>query len=711
MNKPDQPMLLVGGQQKITDDHLQLWACIYVRQSSPKQVLHNRESQFNQYGLVNRAEALGWSEGHIRVIDTDQGLSAAGSEYRSGFQELVAEVSLGHVGIIFGYEVARLARNNHDWYQLLDLAALCGTLIADMDGVYDPRLYNDRLLLGLKGTMSEAELHLLRQRLDAGRLSQVRRGAYRQRLPTGLVRLPDGSVVKDPDDQVRHTLELVFAKFEELGSCRQVLRYLNQEQIKLPRLQTMGPYLGEILWKSASYEMVYGCIRNPAYAGAFAYGQRTVSPRRRQPGRPGTGRLHNRLPDDWIHVQKDIYPAYITWEQYLRNQEWLQQNATRYRERTQPAQGAAREGAGLLQGLVVCGECGYRMIVIYRANGPRYVCYELDKQLKRPRCASLCASAIDAVVVQAFFEAIRPAQLDALAAVLADQEAERERLGRQWTEQLKRAEYEAHLARRQYDAVDPGNRLVAAELERRWEEKLRQLQQTQEAYDRFRQTLTPVSLTPEMRSQLQRISERLPELWHSGQISNAQKKELLRSLIAKVVLKRISPDAVSIKIVWVSGHYSTLSAKPTFSRLADATGYDEMIAQIHTLWQQGVGDEEIAERLTAAGFRSARAERLLTSTVQRERSTRGWYDSLHQSRNALDVNGQLTVRGLAARLGVSTGTVYRNLEHGQIAPDYYTRHPQSQVYLFRDEPEVIEQLRRQVSPGFRAGGSRCAVAL
>ncbi len=235
--------------QKVLPGHLERWACVYVRQSTTRQVRQNPESQVNQYLLIQRAEALGWPRARIRVIDSDLGMSAQSSAGRAGFQELVAEVSLGHVGIIFGYEVSRLARNNSDWYHLLDLAAVFGTLIADTDGIYDPRQYNDRLLLGLKGTMSEAELHLLRLRLREGVLRRVERGEHPQNLPTGLVRLPDGMVAKDPDDQVRHAIELVLAKFAELGSCRQVLLYLRAANLCLPRRQTMGPELGQLLWK------------------------------------------------------------------------------------------------------------------------------------------------------------------------------------------------------------------------------------------------------------------------------------------------------------------------------------------------------------------------------------------------------------------------------------------------------------------------------
>jgi DNA invertase Pin-like site-specific DNA recombinase len=451
MNPSESKPVFLSGQYKITPAHLQRLAYIYVRQSTFKQVRENRESQLYQYHLSETAQALGWSQERIRVIDADLGHSGRESESREGFKELVAEISLGHVGIIFGYEVSRLARNNRDWYHLMDLAAIFGTLLADGDGIYDLKLHNDRLLLGLKGTMSEAELHILRQRLDGGRLTQVKRGEYRQHLPTGLVRQADGSVVKDPDDQVRHVIELVLTKFAELGSCRQVLRYLRREKMLLPRHQTAGLYKGELLWKVPSDAAIYEIICNPAYAGAFAYGRKQKDPTRHDPGRPATGRLKRPL-NEWLHLQQGVYPAYISWEQYLANQERLHQNALHYQEQQQQAQGIARSGAALLQGLARCGQCGCVMKLTYR-HVHRYHCDSLAKRFGESRCLSAPGPSVDEVVVQAFFEALQPAQLDALEAILKEQQLERHRLAQHWTDRLKRAQYEARLAERQYQLV------------------------------------------------------------------------------------------------------------------------------------------------------------------------------------------------------------------------------------------------------------------
>jgi hypothetical protein len=322
-----------------------------------------------------------------------------------------------------------------------------------------------------------------------------------------------------------------------------------------------------------------------------------------------------------------------------------------------------------------------------------------------PVCARIHAACVDEVVVQAFFEAIRPAQLDVLEAMLAHQQGERAILEQQWQERLKRAEYETQLAQRQYDAVDPDNRLVAAELERRWEDKLMQLQSTREAYTRFQQEPTPTRLTPELRAQFKHLSEHLPELWHQGMLSNPQKKELLRSLIEQVILNREKPDTITIKIVWVSGHYSVDEAYPPLGQDSDLEGYEAMIEQIGQLWQQGYDDEQIAIQLTAAGFRSAQSLEVLPSTVQRHRLANGWYHSVHLTRGVNEFDGQLTIRGLAEQLGVHRSWVMRRIRRGQIPAKHITRHPQSHVYLIDKDPTLLEALRQQVeqSPRLQKG--------
>lgn len=686
---------------KITSAHHQRLAFIYVRQSTPKQVAHNQESQQYQYRLQQRAQELGWATEQVRVIDSDLGMSGSEATGRSGFQELVAEVSLGHVGIVFGYEVSRLARNNRDWYLLLDLAAVFGTLIADNDGIYDPRQYNDRLLLGLKGTMSEAELHLLRQRLDAGRMNQVKRGAYRQRLPTGYVRLPDGSVVKDPDDQVRHIIELTFAKFEELGSANKVMRYLRHQGILFPRRQNAGPQANQLLWKVASESAVTEMLHNPAYAGAFAYGRRQNEPALRQAGRPATGNRRKPM-SEWLHLQQDVYPAYITWEQYLSNQERIRQNGLRFVEMRQKAQGIVREGPGLLQGLVVCGRCGHHLQTVYK-HTPRYMCRGLVRSTQAPSdCNSVRAPVVDEIVVQAFFEAIQPAQLDALEAILAAQRADRARLERQWQDQRKRAQYEVHLAQRQYDAVDPDNRLVAVELERRWEAKLQQLRQTEEDYHRFQQIPLPETIPPQLRELFREISIRLPDLWPS--LSNAQKKELLRSLIRQIIIRRPVPDRLEIRVVWISDCFTDHIGLSPVRGERDISRFDQLVERIRELWQLGYNDEQMAETLTREGFHSARSVHVTTDSVMKIRLARKWYMPLERLRGADEVGDCLTVNGLAKRIGTNESTIYRFIYRKFIPPDLVIREPQAGIYLIRNDEALIEQLQKRVEKNKRRNG-------
>jgi len=686
---------------KITSAHLQRLAFIYVRQSTPKQVAQNQESQQYQYRLQQRAQELGWSTEQIRVIDSDLGRSGSEVTRRTGFQELVAEISLGHGGIVFGYEVSRLARNNRDWYMLLDLAAVFGTLIADNDGIYDPRLYNDRLLLGLKGTMSEAELHLLRQRLEAGRMNQVKRGAYRQRLPTGYVRLPDGSVVKDPDDQVRHIIELVFAKFEELGSAGKVMRYLRQHGILFPRRQNAGPQANQLLWKVASESAVTEMLVNPAYAGAFAYGRRQNDPTLRKSGQPASGNRRKSM-TDWLYLQQDAYPAYITWEQYLTNQERIRQNGLRFIESRQKAQGIVRDGPGLLQGLVVCGNCSHHMQTVYK-HTPRYTCRGLVRTTVAPSdCNSVRSLVIDDLVVKAFFEAIQPAQLDALEAILASQRADRDRLERQWQDQLKRAQYEAHLAQRQYDAVDPQNRLVAAELEHRWEAKLQQFRQMEEDYHHFQQIPMPDTIPPAFRDLFREVSRKLPELWPS--LSNCQKKELLRSLIQQVIIRHPAPDQVQVRVVWISGCFTDHTGLTPIHRERDVSRFDQLVARIQELWGLGYNDRQMAEQLTTEGFHSARSAHVTADSVMKIRLARKWYLPLEQLRGADEMGDYLTVNGLAKRIGANESSTYRFIYRGIIPASDVVRGLQTGVYLIRNDEQLIDLLRQRVEKNKRRNG-------
>jgi len=688
-------------QMKITPFHLERKAVIYIRQSSPKQVREHFDSQLTQRTLVERAQSLGWHPERIEVFDGDLGQSATGVQARDDFKALAAEVALGHVGIVFGWQVSRLARNNAEWYQLLDLATLVGTLIGDTDGVYDPRLYNDRLLLGLKGTMSEAELYLMRQRLNAGRLSKVQRGEYVQRLPTGLVRLADNNVIKDPDQQIQHVIALVFSKFEELGSGYGVLRYCKQHDILLPRRHGGGMGPDDVRWCQPSEAAISAILTNPAYAGAFVHGRRTSDPRR-QPRGQRTPPMIRRTMDEWQCIIQDAYPAYISWSQYLDNQARLRANAQRYTDQTQRGQGAPRKGAALLQGLATCGRCGHRMHVAYRPRS-RYLCTSMHRAFAEARCAHLDGPSIEVFVVQAFFDAIAPAQFETLDEVVAQRQRERQRLETYHQQQVSQARFSATLARRRYEQVDPAYRLAAAELERAWDDKLRALRQAEEAAERFAQEPCEPTLTPEIREQLLHLSQHLPDLWASDQLRHDQRKALLRSVIARVIVQRTAPDRIEVKIVWVSGHFSQGVVIPPIVHQRHGTGYDTMVDRTQQLWRAGYTDTQIAETLSQEGFRSARRARVLPKTILKIRNQHHWVSRYHQHRLADKIDGMWTIHGLSRHLGVEREWFYHRIRTGTLRGPDVIRKPPYGNYLIRDDAALLARLRTEVNRGRQLG--------
>ena len=672
---------------KVNRIHLERTAFVYVRQSTMKQVQEHRESQYNQYALVQRALTLGWAPHQVQVIDSDLGQSGQSSQGRLGFQELVAEVSLGRGGIVLGSEASRLARNGRDWHHLLEVCALWGTLIGDTDGVYDPREYNDRLLLGLKGTMSEAELHLLRSRMEAGRMNQVRRGEYVQLLPTGYVRQPGGIVAKDPDQGVREALETVFTQFAHLGSVPQLLRFFRDQGLLLPRHQPSGPHAGEILWKRPTASALLEILRNPTYAGAFAYGRKQMDPRLRKPGHPAAGRVR-RPQEEWLALHRNVYPAYLSWEEYQANQRRLEDNATRY---SQGHQGVPGKGAALLQGLAVCGQCGYHMHVAYRPQGHRYLCHAIPRQLAGPSCGCFQGVEIDRAVLAAFFQALAPAQLDVLESLLEEQGREREQVMRQWQLRLERCHYQERLARRQYEAVDPENRLVAAELERRWEERLRELREVEGGFQKFQREEPPGGLSPELRSQLADLGRSLPGLWE--RLSPQHQKALLRTLGQRVVIQRVVQEWVQVRVVWVSGHVSTLWVSPPIHRLNDLSTYQEMMERVQELFLAEKGDTEIAAILREEGHRSARTQAITPGLVGKLRRRQGLVHPLHRlRRQATFGEGYWTVHGLAQQLGVNRNWLYVRIHRGSLPT---LRHPQSGNYLISQNEQLLDSLRKE----------------
>ena len=483
---------------KVCDRHLARLAVVYVRQSTRQQVIDHGESTRLQYGLVERAVALGWPASRVLVIDEDLGKSGSSAAGRVGFGRLVTEITLGHVGLVLGIEMSRLARSGADWYQLLELCALSGALLADADGVYDPVDYNDRLLLGLKGTMSEAELHLLKQRMLAGKQAKARRGELAIVLPTGYVRRPSGEAALDPDEQVQTVVRLIFAKFAELGTLHAVLRWLVDHEVELGMRLRSGPDRGELVWRRPNRMTLQNMLHSPIYAGIYAYGRRRVDPHKQVPGRPSTGRVA-RSPDQWLVAIPGALPAYITVEAYHANLARLTANAARA---DQP--GVVRAGSALLSGLARCGRCGRRMTVRYhlrqQTTQPEYVCARQQTDYGAgQRCQALAGACVDALVTQQVMAALAPAAIEVSLQAAQQMTAERAELEKLWAQRLERAAISADRARRCYRLAEPENRLVVRQLEADWEAALAAQQQLREDYDRFTRTRPSRSPPPSSR--------------------------------------------------------------------------------------------------------------------------------------------------------------------------------------------------------------------
>jgi hypothetical protein len=500
-------------------------------------------------------------------------------------------------------------------------------------------------------------------------------------------------VVKDPDDQIRHTLELVFRRFSELGSCRQVAKALRQSGVLLPRRQTGGFFRGQLLWKEASLDAIYEIIQNPAYAGAFVYGRRPGDPVRRQI----TGRaVQTRKPlEEWATIQQGVYPAYLSWEEFLRNQARLHANAATFERQSGQAQGAVREGGALLQGLLICDQCGHFMHVGYKP-ATVYFCSAQQKRLQSPSCTFLSRQAsaeLEKLVVESFFEVLRPAQLDILQGILASQQAEHQNLLQIWQERIKRASYVVQLAQRQYDAVDPANRLVAGELERRWEGALEQLHQTQQEYHRFEGSSQVAKLPEEMAEGFRQISQTLPQLWSGGELSHLEKKELLRCLIARVIVHWSSSDTIEVRVVWLSGYYSVLELRPPVHKLRDLRNYQEMTERVVALWEEGLGEREIAKQMTKEGYRSSHMPYVSTITVRNIRLEYQKADPARVSLQAPSLAKELAVAEFAERYDFEQIWLYRQIENQRLGAEYLSRHPRHRTYLIKEDPELIRKLR------------------
>ena len=663
----------------IQSSHLTRRAAIYVRQSSPHQVVSNKESQHAQYALRQRAEQLGWHEQDVDIVDIDLGKTAATTQGRIGFQEIVAQVALGKIGILLAYDATRLARNCSHWYQLLDLCGHHDCLIADRDGVYNPGSINGRLLLGLKGQISELELHTIRARLTAGILSKAERGELELTLPTGLQRLESGHVIKHPDLEVTERIDLIFEKLLERKSLAQTVRWFNDKNLKIPRRDMQG----EIHWKRPTVASLGSMVKNPAYAGAFAYG-RTRSKKSEDSGK---NKQTTVLPiEQWRYLVRDKYPAYITWETYETINQLLRDNYAEYhRNKTR---GVPRDGKALLHGIAYCGECGHKMCVQYK-QGTRYLCNYLRQQHGTPVCQRLPGDPLDDQVVHWFFEALSVAHIDSASQALQDADDEREQVFHARRQQVERLRYQARLVERQFSKSDPDNRLVTGELERRWEEALRELKSAEGALDSDESSPPTYVIPADLLNMLKDVGPRLPELWNANLLRTAQKKMLLRSLIDKIVLRRLRPDCVTVRVVWRGGATTSSEVTVGVGRLAWLSGAKEIEETVLALARAGESDKAIAEHLTTQGHHSPRSKVMLVSTVKNIRRSHGIFHRVCQS-HPRRVTGSLTVPQLARKLNIPAHWVYDRIRNGTIVVQ---KDDSTGSYLFPDKPETIQQFR------------------
>jgi DNA invertase Pin-like site-specific DNA recombinase len=670
---------------KIHGSHYERLAAVYVRQSTPQQMLRHQESTRLQYGLVERALALGWAKPQVLVIDEDLGKSADSVTGRSGFQRLVAEVSLAHVGIIFGLEMSRLARSNRDWHHLLEVCALFGTLIGDLDGIYDPTDYNDRLLLGLKGAMSEAELHVLKQRMMAGKRAKAERGALGMPVPMGYVRRPSGEVAKDPDEQAQAVIELIFDQFARVGTIHAVLRYLVQHQIRVPQRVRFGPSKGELVWRRPNRTTLSNLLHHPIYAGAYTYGRRPTDPKRKQPGRPSTGRLVVK-PEDCQVLLPDRLPAYISWEQFERNRRQLEAN-------TQAGLGVIRYGPSLLSGLVVCGRCGLRMAAAYNNNGVglRYSCAREMVDYGGALCQSLTGAPLDAWMSELVLAALEPAALEVSLEVAADVEAQRQRLHQHWAKRLERAGYEVERAARQYHAVEPENRLVARTLERQWEEALANEEQLKADYRRFLAS-QPVTLSASEREAIRHLASDLPALWYAETTTAADRQAIIRQLVERVVVTvQGESEQVDLEIHWIGGHRTQTRRRRPVARLDQLSYYPALLARAAALQQQGLSRGAIAEGLNAEGWRPAKRRQTFTADMVRSLLVRqGLRSSKARPRSVACEADEWTLPELASTLAMPPPTLYAWLRKGQLQARYDQGAGQ---WLIRADTSELQRLR------------------
>jgi len=646
--------------QKVRAAHLRRNAYLYIRQSTLRQVFENSESTKRQYALRQKAVALGWPEDRIIVIDTDLGQSGASAADREGFQQLMTEVSMGRAGIVLGLEVSRLARNSTDWHRLLEICALSQALILDEDGVYDPAHFNDRLLLGLKGTMSEAELHVLRARLQGGILNKARRGELVMRPPIGLLYNSEGRLVLDPDKQVQDAVRLLFDTFRRTGSAIATVRTFRRQDLLFPRRVHQGPQKGDVVWGVLGLSQVLRILHNPRYAGAFVYGRsqtrKTVD---------GGLRITPMPKEEWNTLIPGAHAGYISWEDYEQNQRRLQESAQALgmeRRRSPP-----REGPALLQGLLLCGRCGERMTVRYHRREtrlwPEYLCQRDGIEHAKPLCQRVSGAGIDQAISELLVEAVSPVALEVALSVQQELQCRIEEADRLRQKQVERAQYEADVARRRYMRVDPDNRLVADSLEAEWNSKLRTLSETQQECERQHEQDRKLLSEPQ-RAAILALARDFPALWRDPKTPDRERKRMIRLLLEDVTLLR--GDQVKLHVRFKGGATKTLTLPLPLNSWQQRQTSTEVVKEIDQLLDEHTYPQ-IADILNKRGLRSGEGKlftSLFIARIQRSYSLVSRYDRLRKG-------GMLTVKEIAALLGICPQSVTIWNRHGLIRGHAY----------------------------------------
>jgi len=642
--------------QKVTASHLKRQAYCYVRQSTLKQVFENTESTKRQYALRERAVTLGWPVVQIVTVDSDLGETATSVADRKGFQKLMTEVSLGHVGLVMGLEVSRLARNNADWARLLEICAITDTLILDEEGIYNPTDFNDRLLLNMKGTFSEVELHVLRSRLRGGILSKARRGELKTRLPTGFVYDHNDKIIIDPDKQVQQSLRLFFDIFQRTGAAFATVKAFAKDDMKFPCRIHLGPDKGELKWQRLTSSRAQVILKNPRYAGAYYYG------RQRSRKKVDGSMIYFQVPrDEWIVLIKDVHPGYITWEQYEENLSRIRQNAIAYNviDRKTPP----REGPCLLQGLAICGKCGQRMTIRYKYQRkgriePAYLCQRHRIERWESSCQYIPGAGIDKAIEKLLLESVTPLTLEMALQVQKELENRFNEADKLRKQQVERAEYEANLARRRFMQVDPDNRLVADTLEAEWNDKLRHLQDANDYYEKHRR-LESEKLKKVQQKEVLKLAKDFPRLWKNPRTPVREKKRMIRFLIEDVTM--IRGEDITLHVRFKGGAKKTLKLPlPLKGWQYNLT--DPKIVEIVDDLLSNHTYSEIATILKSRGYKSGQGRQIDRRTIVG--ITHKYKLKTRYAR--LRANGKLTVDEVANLLGVRAATVRRRAKKGNI---------------------------------------------